>query len=166
MGYSSVVVLIPCFNEESSVGRVVTEVRRQLPGARVYVYDNNSSDDTIRRAEAAGAIVRREIMRGKGRVVRRMFRDIDAGLYVLVDGDDTYDASTAPIMVERAMNEQCDLVSCVRREVGADAYRFGHRFGNRTLTAMVRHIFGKGVRDMLSGYKVLSRRFVKSFPAL
>lgn len=161
-----IAVIIPCHDEALTIGKVIADFQRVVPTADVYVYDNNSQDDTIARASAAGAVVRRETAQGKGAVVRRMFRDVEADFYVLVDGDDTYDPEIAPRMLERAMNEQCDLVNCVRREVGGSAYRVGHRLGNRMLTGMVRHVFGKGVKDMLSGYKVLSRRFVKSFPAL
>jgi glycosyltransferase involved in cell wall biosynthesis len=161
-----VAVLIPCYNEALTIAKVVADFRAALPGAKIYVYDNNSADDTAGQASRAGAIVRREAMQGKGHVVRRMFRDIEADLYVMVDGDDTYDASLAPAMVELAAGEGHDLVNYVRRDVEEASYRRGHRFGNLLLTGIVRRIFGDRVRDMLSGYKVLSRRFVKSFPAL
>jgi glycosyltransferase involved in cell wall biosynthesis len=161
-----VAVLIPCYNEALTIAKVVADFRAALPGARVYVYDNNSADDTVGQASGAGATIRRESMQGKGHVVRRMFRDIEADLYVMVDGDDTYDASLAPAMVALAVGEGFDLVNYVRRDVEEASYRRGHRFGNLLLTGIVRRIFGDRVQDMLSGYKVLSRRFVKSFPAL
>lgn len=162
-----VAVLIPCYNEELSVGKVVHDFLAILPHARIYVYDNNSTDDTARVAAAAGAIVRHEEQQGKGHVVRRMFRDIDADWYVLVDGDDTYEASTVVAMLKAAVYGPYDLVNGVRisAEVG-DEYRPGHRFGNTLLTGLVKRMFGDRVRDMLSGYKVVSRRFVKSFPVL
>ena len=162
----SVAVLLPCFNEERAMGSVVRSFRAALPQAAIYVFDNNSTDATVAEALAAGAIVRRETQQGKGHVVRRMFRDIEADFYVMVDGDDTYDASLAPAMLARAQSGPFDLVNCVRIETERSAYRGGHRLGNRILTGAVRLIFGNRVRDMLSGYKVLSYRFVKSFPAL
>lgn len=165
-GSVRIAVLVPCHNEAVTIAKVVRDFQRVLGNARIFVYDNNSRDDTMAIAAAAGAIVRRETAQGKGAVVRRMFRDIEADFYILVDGDDTYDPEIAPRMLDRAINEQCDLINCVRHAVGSDAYRVGHRLGNRMLTGMVRRVFGKGVKDMLSGYKVLSRRFVKSFPAL
>ena len=161
-----VAVLIPCHNEESTIPAVVQAFRSHLPDAAIYVYDNNSRDGTARAALTAGAVVRRETMQGKGHVVRRMFRDVDVDFYVMVDGDDTYDASVAPRMLELAMTGPFDLVNCVREPVEPAAYRGGHRWGNETLTGVVRGIFGDRVEDMLSGYKVFSRRFVKSFPAL
>ena len=162
----SVAILIPCYNEGITIGKVVRDFKEKLPMATIFVYDNNSNDDTFEQAAKYGAIVRREYRQGKGNVVRRMFRDIDADFYVLVDGDDTYDANVALQMLQLAMDEPCDLVNCIRRENGQDAYRIGHRFGNQVLTGIVRYIFGNIIHDMLSGYKVLSRRFVKSFPAL
>ena len=162
----AIAVLIPCYNEALTFGKVITEFHRTLPDATIYVYDNNSQDGTFVIAENAGAIVRQESMQGKGNVVRRMFRDIEADFYILVDGDDTYDAEVAPKMLTLAMSEPCDLVNCVRRETDQEAYRMGHRLGNQMLTGTVRYIFGDRIKDMLSGYKVLSRRFVKSFPAL
>jgi glycosyltransferase involved in cell wall biosynthesis len=160
------VVLVPCYNEVLTIGAVVSRFRAALPGADVIVYDNNSSDDTRAVAQAAGAQVFSEPMQGKGNVVRRMFRDIDADFYILVDGDDTYDAEIAPAMLRLAEEERIDLVNCVRVSTSPEAYRLGHQLGNRVLTSMVKYIFGNRVQDMLSGYKVLSRRFVKSFPAL
>jgi glycosyltransferase involved in cell wall biosynthesis len=161
-----VVVLIPCYNEALTIHKVVTDFKTALQGASIVVYDNNSTDDTRGQAEAAGARVFHEPMQGKGNVVRRMFRDITADFYILVDGDDTYDASIAPRMLRLALQERMDLVNCVRLGTSVEAYRLGHQFGNRMLTSMVKYIFGNRVEDMLSGYKILSRRFVKSFPAL
>lgn len=159
-------MLIPCFNEEVAAPRVVAAFRAALPQAAIHVYDNNSSDRTAEVARAAGALVRRERLQGKGHVVRRMFADIEADLYVLVDGDDTYDAASAPRMCRLLVEEQLDMVNGARVAGGAAAYRPGHRFGNRLLTGVVAGIFGARIADMLSGYRVFSRRFVKSFPAL
>ncbi len=162
----SVAVLIPCFNEEAAIAGVVADFRAVLPWAAIYVYDNNSTDGTMQAASAAGAIVREERLQGKGHVVRRMFADIDADIYVLTDGDGTYDAAAAAEMVRLLRDNRLDMVSAARASAGTGAYRPGHRFGNRVLTGMVRLVFGDGVTDMLSGYRVFSRRFVKSFPAL
>ncbi len=161
-----IAVLIPCHNEEVAIAKVVRDFKSALPEADIYVFDNNSSDSTIKEALAAGAMVRCETQQGKGHVVRRMFRDIDADFYLMVDGDDTYDASLAPEMLKMAMSGPYDLVNCIRRETGDTAYRDGHRLGNLLLTGVVRRIFGNRILDMLSGYKVFSKRFVKSFPAL
>jgi glycosyltransferase involved in cell wall biosynthesis len=161
-----IAVLIPCYNEEVAIPRVVAAFRSALPNAAIFVYDNNSKDATRRVAEAAGAIVRSEKQQGKGHVVRRMFADIEADAYVLVDGDDTYDASAAPEMLHILFSERLDMVTGVRVTEAIDAYRPGHRFGNAVLTGMVRWVFGNRISDMLSGYRVFSRRFVKSFPAL
>ena len=161
----SVAVLIPCYNEAATIAQVVSDFRACLPAAAVYVYDNNSRDGTAAIAAAAGAVVRYETQQGKGAVMRRMFRDIEADFYLMVDGDHTYDASLAPRMLAVALDQGCDLVNCIREETGAAAYRAGHRLGNVMLTGAVRKIFGDRVEDMMSGYKVLSRRFVKSFPA-
>jgi len=161
-----VVVLVPCYNEEVAIRAVVEEFRAALPGVPVYVYDNNSSDRTVEAARAAGAIVRTEMMQGKGHVVRRMFADIDADYYVLVDGDATYEAAAAPRMVARAYAEGLDMVNGARVTDREAAYRRGHVLGNRVLTGMVTTVFGRRLSDMLSGYRVFSRRFVKSFPAL
>lgn len=165
MTQPDVAVLIPCYNEAVAIAGVIADFRAALPEARIFVYDNNSTDDTARIAAAAGAIVRREPQQGKGAVVRRMFRDIEADFYLMVDGDQTYDASLAPQMLALAMSDFCDLVNCTRRETGDAAYRSGHVLGNHLLTGAVRKIFGDRVEDMLSGYKLFSRRFVKSFPA-
>ncbi|MGE4062536.1 MAG: glycosyltransferase family 2 protein [Rhodospirillaceae bacterium] len=159
-------VLIPCYNEEAAIGAVVRDFRAALPEAAVYVYDNNSRDKTVEVAAAAGAIVRREPLQGKGNVVRRMFADIEADAYVLVDGDDTYHAPSAPLLVQKLVNEQLDMVNAQRISTADAAYRRGHVLGNRLLTGLVGGIFGKRTDDMLSGYRVFSRRFVKSFPAL
>jgi len=160
-----IAVIIPCYNEEVAIGRVVSDFRRALPAARIYVYDNASTDRTAEVAARAGAIVGHEPFPGKGNVMRRMFSDIDADVYVLVDGDDTYDASAAPGLVRTLLDHQLDMVNGARVTQVKEAYRFGHRFGNRLLTGLVQQIFGKQFGDMLSGYRVFSRRFVKSFPA-
>jgi glycosyltransferase involved in cell wall biosynthesis len=162
----SVAVLIPCYNEVAAIAKVVADFRAALPRARVYVYDNNSSDGTVVAARGAGAVVRTETLQGKGHVVRRMFADVEADLFVLVDGDDTYDAAVAPEMLRLMLDHQLDMVTGARVSEEAAAYRRGHRLGNVVLTGLVRQIFGNRVSDMLSGYRVFSRRFVKSFPAL
>ena len=161
-----IAVLVPCYNEEVAIPRVVAAFRAALPQATVYVYDNNSRDGTREAARAAGAVVRTEPLQGKGHVVRRMFADIEADAYLLVDGDDTYDAAAAPAMVRLLLEDRLDMVTGVRVTDATAAYRRGHRFGNAMLTGMVRRIFGNRINDMLSGYRVFSRRFVKSFPAL
>jgi glycosyltransferase involved in cell wall biosynthesis len=161
-----IAVLVPCFNEELSIAGVVADFRRELPNAIIYVYDNNSIDRTCEVARAAGAVVRVERRQGKGHVVRRMFADIDADIYVLVDGDGTYDAASASRLIEQLLRDGLDLLNVSRQEQSKKAYRPGHRFGNRLLTGLVTRIFGSMLTDMLSGYKILSRRFVKSFPAL
>ncbi len=161
-----VAVLVPCYNEGSTIGSVVADFRAALPDAVVYVYDNNSTDDTVDKAEAAGAIVRRESLQGKGHVVRRMFADVEADVFILVDGDDTYDASAAPDLVQHLLGDGLDMVTAKRVATSTEAYRFGHVFGNRLLTGLVAKSFGQRVTDLLSGYRVLSRRFVKSFPVL
>lgn len=162
----TVAVLIPCFNEESAIEKVVRDFRTVLPQAEVYVYDNNSTDRTVELARSGGAIIRTESQQGKGNVVRRMFADVEADIYVLVDGDDTYDADSAPALIERLVSEQLDMVNAARVTTNEAAYRSGHRFGNVLLSTLVASIFGKQFRDMLSGYRVFSRRFVKTFPAL
>ena len=161
-----IAVLIPCYNEATTIASVVTDFQRALPSAVVYVYDNNSTDETKKLASAAGAIVRSEPLRGKGNVVRRMFADVEAEAYVLVDGDGTYDAASATRMVDALLNDSLDMVNGARVAVTDAAYRPGHVFGNKLLTGTVAAIFGSRIRDMLSGYRALSRRFVKSFPAL
>jgi len=159
-----IAVLVPCYNEELSIAQVVRDFRAALPDATIYVYDNNSRDRTAAIAEAEGAVVRRETRQGKGFVVRRMFADIEADVYVMADGDATYDASAAPLLIETLVCGDHDLVNGVRVHRQAGAYRLGHVFGNRMLTGMVTTLFGAKGRDMLSGYKAMSRRFVKSFP--
>lgn len=159
-------VLIPCYNEALTIARVVQSFRAALPEASIYVYDNNSTDDSVSLAAAAGAVVRREMRQGKGHVVRRMFADVEADFYVLVDGDGTYDASVAPELLAFCLQQQIDMLNAARRTVGKDAYRPGHRFGNRFLNAVVRLFFGKEFVDMLSGYRIFTKRFVKSFPVV
>lgn len=161
-----IAVLLPCYNEEAAVGQVVRDFRRALPQAAIYVYDNASSDRTGAVAAEAGAIVVREHLRGKGNVVRRMFADVEADIYVLADGDDTYDAAAAPGLIETLCRDQLDMVNAARSNTVSQAYRRGHRLGNRLFTTMVSTLFGKRFDDILSGYRVFSRRFVKSFPAL
>jgi glycosyltransferase involved in cell wall biosynthesis len=161
-----VAVLLPCLDEEAAIGQVVRDFRAALPGASVYVYDNGSTDRTVEVAREAGAIVRREPLKGKGNVVRRMFADVEADVYVLVDGDDTYDASAAPALVRALVEGNLDMVNGAREGGGEAAYRAGHRLGNVVLTRLVAATFGNRIRDMLSGYRVFSRRYVKSFPAL
>jgi len=161
-----VAVLIPCYNEATPISAVVADFRAALPDADIYVYDNNSTDDTAAVARAAGAIVRVETQQGKGNVVRRMFADIDADVYVMVDGDNTYEAMAAPGLIAKMTDETLDMVSGCRVTEIQEAYRPGHRFGNWMLTSLVANIFGKRTKDMLTGYRVFSRRFVKSFPAL
>lgn len=158
-------VLIPCYNEALTISAIVREFRIHLPTAHIYVFDNNSSDDTFAIAKAAGAIVRRVPLQGKGNVIRRMFADVDADVYVMVDGDDTYDASIATELVQLLVQDGLDMVVGSRLSDEEEAYRFGHRLGNRLLTGCVAHIFGHTFKDMLSGYRVFSRRYVKSFPA-
>lgn len=161
-----VVVLIPCYNEEITITSVVQDFRAALPETPIYVYDNNSTDQTVARARAAGAIVRTESLQGKGYVIRRMFSDIDADFYILVDGDATYEAAAAPKMLRMAWENGLDMVNGARVTDRVDAYRRGHVLGNRVLTGLVTSVFGRRLSDMLSGYRVFSRRFVKSFPAL
>src|SRR3954451_12041101 len=161
-----VAVLLPCHNEQAAVAETVSALRPALRAAKIYVYDNNSTDSTIDIAQAAGAVVRTERHQGKGYVVRRMFADVEADIYVLADGDATYDAPSAPAMIARLVEEKLDMVvgSRVHREEAA--YRRGHQTGNWLLTGFVTNIFGQSFSDMLSGYRVFSRRFVKSFPVL
>ncbi len=163
----SVAVILPCYNEEIAIGDVVRGFRTALPGARVYVYDNASSDATASRALDAGAIVRAEPVRGKGNVVRRMFADVEADIYVMADGDGTYDAARAPALVERLCADNLDMVVGTRLgSHGQSLFRGGHRFGNRALSWLAGHLFHRRLADVLSGYRVFSRRFVKSFPWL
>lgn len=161
-----VAVLVPCYNEEAAVATVVADFRKALPSAEIFVYDNNSKDRTAEVARAAGAVVRSERRQGKGHVVRRMFADIDADIYVLVDGDATYDAPSAPDMIDRLVNDHLDMVVGFRVDQSVAAYRPGHRTGNWMLTSFLANVFGEAFKDILSGYRVFSRRFVKSFPVL
>ena len=161
-----IAVILPCYNEEAAIGTTVAGFRAALPDAAIYVYDNNSRDGTVAVARAAGAIVRSERMQGKGHVVRRMFADVDADIYVMADGDATYDAAAAPALVERLVSEQLDMVVGARRSEVEAAYRRGHRVGNAVLTGLLARLFGRTFGDILSGYRVFSRRFVKSFPVL
>ena len=161
-----VAVLVPCYNEEAAVATVVADFRKALPDAAIFVYDNNSKDRTVEVARAAGAVVRSERRQGKGHVVRRMFADIDADIYVLVDGDATYDAPSAPKMIDTLVNDHLDMVVGFRVDQSVAAYRPGHRTGNWMLTSFLSTVFGQAFKDILSGYRVFSRRFVKSFPVL
>ena len=161
-----VAVLVPCYNEAAAIDRVVRDFHIALPGAQVYVYDNNSVDRTCEIAQTAGAVVRREPLQGKGNVVRRMFADVEADIYVLVDGDATYDAASAPSMVAKLVAEQLDMVVGCRVDSEHGAYRAGHRLGNALFTGFVAKLFGNRFTDILSGYRVFSRRYAKSFPAL
>ena len=160
----NVAVLVPCYNEEAAIARVVEDFRAALPDAAIYVYDNNSKDQTAALARAAGAVVRNESRQGKGNVVRRMFADIEADIYVLVDGDDTYDAAASPRMISQMLADGADLLTARRIHTDAAAYRPGHVLGNRLLTGLTALLFNVHLSDMLSGYRVFSRRFVKSFP--
>ena len=161
-----IAVLLPCYNEEAAIAQVIAGFRRALPGAAIYVYDNNSRDRTVEVAEKAGAIVRSERMQGKGHVVRRMFADVDADIYVMADGDLTYDPKAAPAMVEQLLAERLDMVVGTRQHEEKSAYRGGHVLGNRLFTGLLARLFGRSFSDIFSGYRVFSRRFVKSFPVL
>jgi glycosyltransferase involved in cell wall biosynthesis len=157
-------VLVPCLNEETAIAKVVAEFRAQLPDATIYVYDNNSTDRTVEVARAAGAVVRRETRQGKGNVVRRMFADVDADIYVLADGDATYDASSVRALIARLIEDRLDMVVAARVEKEQASYRRGHRTANRLLTGFFASVFNAPFTDILSGYRVFSRRLVKSFP--
>jgi glycosyltransferase involved in cell wall biosynthesis len=161
-----IAVLLPCYNEEAAIAQTVAGFKAALPGATIYVYDNNSSDRTVEVAGRASAVVRTERMQGKGNVVRRMFADVDADIYVMADGDATYDAASAPALIARMLDEQLDMVVGARVTQADAAYRRGHKFGNALLTGMLTRLFGRSFSDILSGYRVFSRRFVKSFPVL
>ena len=165
-GIPRIAVLLPCYNEEAAIGATVAGFRKALPGATIYVYDNNSRDRTRQVAAEAGAIVRTERQQGKGHVVRRMFADVDADVYVMSDGDLTYDPTAAPAMVDLLLAEQLDMVVGTRRHEEKDAYRGGHVIGNRLFTGLLSRMFGRTFSDIFSGYRVFSRRFVKSFPVL
>jgi glycosyltransferase involved in cell wall biosynthesis len=158
--------LLPCYNEAASIAKVVAAFRLALPTAIIYVYDNNSQDNTAELARSAGAVVRAEPFRGKGNVVRRMFSDVEADIYIMSDGDETYDASVAPQLIDKLIDENLDMVVGSRVHTDSKAYRAGHQFGNKMLTGLVKYLFGHGFEDILSGYRVMSRRFVKSFPVL
>jgi len=161
-----IAVLLPCYNEEAAIAQTIAGFRAALPAATIYVYDNNSGDRTREVAAEAGAVVRTERMQGKGHVVRRMFADIEADIYVMADGDATYDPQAAPAMIARLMDEHLDMVVGARASEVDAAYRRGHRLGNRVLTGILARLFGRTFSDIFSGYRVFSRRFVKSFPAL
>ncbi|MDQ1817500.1 glycosyltransferase family 2 protein [Massilia sp. CCM 9210] len=161
----SIAILVPCYNEELTVAAIVRDFNACLPQAVVYVFDNNSKDATVRLAREAGAVVRNVPLQGKGNVIRRMFADVDADIYIMVDGDNTYDASVAPQLAEKLVDEGLDMVVGTRVSTEQEAYRFGHRFGNRLLTGSVAAVFGNTFTDMLSGYRVFSRRYAKSFAA-
>lgn len=161
-----IAVLIPCYNEELAIAKVIDDFKRNFPDGKIYVYDNNSTDNTIDVARQAGAIVRTESLQGKGNVVRRMFADVEADVYVMADGDATYHADSAPLMVDKLLAENLDMVTGVRKSTIQAAYRGGHRFGNAMFSLLITKIFGDRISDLLSGYRVFSRRFVKSFPAL
>ncbi len=166
MAYPRIAVLLPCFNEEAAIAKVIAGFRKALPGAAIYVYDNNSRDRTVEKAKKAGAIVRCERQQGKGHVVRRMFADIDADIYVMADGDLTYDAKAAPAMVRQLLADELDMVVGTREHEAKEAYRGGHVLGNRVFTGLLARLFGRSFSDIFSGYRVFSRRFVKSFPVL
>ncbi len=161
-----VAVVLPCYNEEAAIAQTIAGFRAALPQALIYVFDNNSSDRTVEIARAAGAIVRTERQQGKGNVVRRMFADVDADVYVMADGDLTYDPKAAPAMVEMLIDEQLDMVVGTRQHEAAEAYRGGHVLGNRLFTSLLSGLFGRSFSDIFSGYRIFSRRFVKSFPVL
>lgn len=161
-----VAVILPCYNEAGAIVQTVEDFRRALPSAEIYVFDNNSSDGSRELAAGAGAIVRRVAQQGKGHVVRRMFADVDADIYIMADGDATYEAAAAPKMVAAMLEDNLDMVVGARRSEIEEAYRRGHRFGNWALTGLLKRLFGRSFTDILSGYRVFSRRFVKSFPVL
>ncbi len=161
-----VAVVVPCLNESAAIAKVVEDFRAALPGAQVYVFDNASTDDTGAVAAAAGALVRRESRPGKGHVVRRMFADVEADIYIMVDGDDTYDAAAAPAMVELLVRERLDMVVGLRDNLSEETSRAGHELGNILITGFLNRFFGARFGDTLSGYRVMSRRFVKTFPCL
>jgi glycosyltransferase involved in cell wall biosynthesis len=161
-----IAVLLPCYNEEAAIAQTVAGFRAALPEAAIYVYDNNSADRTREIAAAAGAIVRSEKMQGKGHVVRRMFADVEADIYVMADGDATYDAAAAPGLVAKLVEEQLDMVVGARKSEVEEAYRRGHVLGNKVFTGLLSSLFGRSFSDIFSGYRIFSRRFAKSFPAL
>ncbi|NGO51264.1 glycosyltransferase [Allomesorhizobium camelthorni] len=162
----AIAVLLPCHNEEQTIGDVVKRFRDALPGAALYVYDNNSSDLTALKARAAGATVVRESRQGKGNVVRRMFADIEADIYLMADGDGTYAPEDAPLLINTLMTERADMVVGTRRGVTDNAGRAGHAAGNRIFNGLYKRLFGRDFTDIFSGYRAFTRRFVKSFPAV
>ncbi len=166
LGTPTIAVVLPCYNESKTIARVVQDFRSHLPNATIYVYDNNSSDDTIAEAKRAGAEVRQESMQGKGFVIRRALSQVEADILVLADGDGTYDAASAPELVKLLCSKQLDMVVAVREPIEQGVYPIGHQFGNRLFTSIVARLFGKGFRDIFSGYRALSRPFVKSFPSI
>jgi glycosyltransferase involved in cell wall biosynthesis len=159
-----IAVLVPCLNEEHGIATVVEDFRRALPGATIYVYDNGSTDRTREVASAAGAVVREEPRRGKGNVVRRMFADVEADVYLMVDGDGTYDAATAPAMVRRLLGEHLDMVIATRLDARGEIFRKGHKAGSQGFAKLIATLFGPQLTDVFSGYRAMTRRFVKSFP--
>ena len=161
---TEIAVILPCYNEEAAIGKTVRDFRAALPSAKIFVYDNNSTDSTVSVAGEAGAIVRSEPRQGKGNVMRRMFADVEADIYVLADGDDTYDASVSPVLIRKLVEEGLDIVTGRRVHTEAAAYRAGHVWGNKMLTGLTAMMFNVKLGDTLSGYRVMSRRFVKSFP--
>ncbi len=165
MDNKKIAVIIPCYNEETAIAKVIEDFHQVLPQADIYVYDNNSTDNTAAVARKAGAIVRSETLQGKGNVVRRMFADIEADIYIMSDGDETYDIAKAPLLVKKLLDDNLDMVIGARKEVDLAAYRVGHRWGNKLLTGLVQYFFKRHLTDMLSGYRVFSKRFVKTFPA-
>lgn len=165
MNYENVAVIVPCYNEEQTIAQVVKDAKKFLPGAKIYVYDNNSKDATKEIARSSGAIVRSEIRQGKGFAIRKSFIDASEDYIIMIDGDDTYDLSSAPKAVTYAIENQLDFLNLKRVATGSAAYRPGHVLGNKVLTGAIGILFGRHIDDMLSGYKVLSKRFVKSFPA-
>lgn len=164
-GHLNIAVLLPCFNEEGAIGRTVIDFKQQLPQATVYVYDNNSTDNTIAEAKAAGAIVRKEVRQGKGEVVRRMFADVDADIYVMADGDETYDTSAIPILLDTLLNEHVDMVIGTR-STPVEAYPKGHILGNRLFSTLINKFFNASLSDVFSGYRVMTKRFVKTIPIM
>ena len=161
-----IAVILPCYNEAGAIVQTVQDFRRALPAADIYVFDNNSTDGSYELADSAGAIVRRVTQQGKGHVVRRMFADVDADIYVMADGDATYEAAAAPRLIAAMLEDNLDMVVGARRSEVEEAYRRGHRFGNWALTSLLKQLFGRSFTDILTGYRVFSRRFVKSFPVL
>src|SRR3990167_6437582 len=170
MNNLEIAILVPCHNEAITIANVIANFKKALPFSKIYVYDNNSTDNTAAIAKSCGAITRCENNKGKGNVVRRMFADIDADIYVLVDGDNTYEAAKAPELIQKLLDDQLDMVIGARREKIEEekyaVYRPGHRFGNSLFSKLIASLFGKQFHDVFSGYRVFSKRFVKSFPAM